>query len=347
MRELYMKSGQGFLLVFSITSLSSLTELQELRDQIVRIKDDPLIPLVIVGNKCDLEEDRAVSRARAFSVSSSWNNAPYYETSARARRNVDEAFVDLCRQIIRKDTINAKDAAALDKDLMSVGAFSIDQLMELAGLSVSQALYKVHPLSSGKNILVACGPGNNGGDGLVAARHLFHYGYTPTIFYPKPTKSEIYERLATQLRNLGVPFTEDFEGSLQESHHVIDAIFGFSFSGQVRDPFRSVISALESTKVPVLAVDAPSSWSIEDGPPKEGPGAKFMPQTLVSLTAPKPLVRRFGGRHFMGGRFLPPSVAEKYGLDYPTYPGVDQIVEEESEIGEKKGQSEKLAERHL
>lgn len=98
-----MKSGQGFLLVFSITSLSSLTELHELRDQIVRIKDDSNIPLVIVGNKSDLEEDRAVSRSRAFSVSQSWNNAPYYETSARRRANVDEAFVDLCRQIIRKD----------------------------------------------------------------------------------------------------------------------------------------------------------------------------------------------------------------------------------------------------
>jgi Ras-related protein Rap-1B len=98
-----MKSGQGFLLVFSITSLSSLTELAELRDQIVRIKDDASVPLVIVGNKCDLEEDRAVSRARAFSVSQNWGNAPYYETSARRRANVDEAFVDLCRQIIRKD----------------------------------------------------------------------------------------------------------------------------------------------------------------------------------------------------------------------------------------------------
>ena len=97
-----MKSGQGFLLVFSITSLSSLTELSELRDQIVRIKDDPLIPLVIVGNKSDLEEDRAVTRARAFSAAQSYN-APYYETSARRRNNVDEAFVDLCRQIIRKD----------------------------------------------------------------------------------------------------------------------------------------------------------------------------------------------------------------------------------------------------
>lgn len=116
MRELYMKSGQGFLLVFSITSLTSLTELHELRDQIVRIKDDPLVPLVIVGNKSDLEEDRAVSRSRAFQVSQSWN-APYYETSARARRNVDEAFVDLCKQIIRKDmaTRQVREMEKLDR----------------------------------------------------------------------------------------------------------------------------------------------------------------------------------------------------------------------------------------
>jgi len=106
MRELYMKSGQGFLLVFSITSLSSLNELYELREQIIRIKDDVSVPLVIVGNKSDLEDDRAVSRARAFAVSEGWGHAPYYETSARRRANVDEAFVDLCRQIMRKDQAN-------------------------------------------------------------------------------------------------------------------------------------------------------------------------------------------------------------------------------------------------
>jgi Ras-related protein Rap-1B len=103
MRELYMKQGQGFLLVFSITSMSSLHELAELREQIIRIKDDPNVPLVIVGNKSDLEEDRVVSRQRAYELSQRWGNAPYYETSARRRANVDEVFVDLCRQIIRKD----------------------------------------------------------------------------------------------------------------------------------------------------------------------------------------------------------------------------------------------------
>ncbi|KAJ0416255.1 ras family-domain-containing protein [Aspergillus carlsbadensis] len=102
-KELYMKQGQGFLLVFSITSMSSLNELSELREQIIRIKDDENVPIVIVGNKSDLEEDRAVPRARAFALSQSWGSAPYYETSARRRANVNEVFVDLCRQIIRKD----------------------------------------------------------------------------------------------------------------------------------------------------------------------------------------------------------------------------------------------------
>lgn len=77
---------------------------------------------------------------------------------------------------------------------------------------------------------------------------------------------------------------------------------GFSFSGEVREPFPAVIQALEETKLPVTSVDAPSSWNIEDGPPKSGLGSTFNPTVLVSLTAPKPLVKYFKGRHFIGGR---------------------------------------------
>ena len=118
-----MKTGQGFLLVFSITSMSSLYELNELREQIRQIKEDGTsppcslhsyihvltlafpdnVPMVLVGNKSDLEDDRAVSRAKAFKTSQDWGGVPYYEASARRRANVDEVFVDLCRQIIMKD----------------------------------------------------------------------------------------------------------------------------------------------------------------------------------------------------------------------------------------------------
>ncbi|PHH82140.1 hypothetical protein CDD83_3355 [Cordyceps sp. RAO-2017] len=111
MRDLYMKTGQGFLLVFSITSPSSLNELAGLRDEIIRMKDDDSVPMVIVGNKADLEETRAVPRAKGFSISQRWG-APYYEASARTRTNVDEVFVDLCRQMLRKDDYYLASAAS-------------------------------------------------------------------------------------------------------------------------------------------------------------------------------------------------------------------------------------------
>lgn len=104
MRDLYMKTGQGFLLVFSITSPSSLEEIAGLREEIIRIKDDETVPIVICGNKADLEEQRAVPRARGFEVSQRWG-APYYETSARNKTNVDEVFTDLCRQILRREDL--------------------------------------------------------------------------------------------------------------------------------------------------------------------------------------------------------------------------------------------------
>ena len=59
--------------------------------------------------------------------------------------------------------------------------FSVDQLMELAGLSVACSVYAEYPPSSHKRILVIAGPGNNGGDGLVAARHLYHFGYSVEV----------------------------------------------------------------------------------------------------------------------------------------------------------------------
>lgn len=144
---------------------------------------------------------------------------------------------------------------------------------------------------------------------------------------------DIDQRLKKQLEDLKVPFTEDFPAALQQTDHIVDAIFGFSFSGEVREPFPKVIEALAATSIPVLAVDAPSSWDIEDGPRDSGPGKGFMPPALISLTAPKPLVKCFKGRHFLGGRFLSPEIAQKYDLDIPEYEGLDQVVEVKVEGG--------------
>lgn len=64
------------------------------------------------------------------------------------------------------------EAAALDPELFSDYKFSVDQLMELAGLACASAIARVYPVDRFQSVLIACGSGNNGGDGFVCARHL-------------------------------------------------------------------------------------------------------------------------------------------------------------------------------
>jgi len=61
MREQYMRTGEGFLLVYSITSRSSFEEISTFQQQILRVKDRDYYPMVVVANKCDLEHERQVS----------------------------------------------------------------------------------------------------------------------------------------------------------------------------------------------------------------------------------------------------------------------------------------------
>lgn len=74
-----------------------------------------------------------------------------------------------------------EEAQKVDEELMGPLGFSVDQLMELAGLACATSLASEYPVASHPRVLIICGPGNNGGDGLVAARHLHHFGYKPQV----------------------------------------------------------------------------------------------------------------------------------------------------------------------
>lgn len=62
LREQYMRNGEGFLLVYSIASRESFKEIHYFHQQILRVKDVAAFPVIIVGNKCDLEFQRQVGR---------------------------------------------------------------------------------------------------------------------------------------------------------------------------------------------------------------------------------------------------------------------------------------------
>ncbi|KAI5478495.1 hypothetical protein MNV49_005023 [Pseudohyphozyma bogoriensis] len=261
--------------------------------------------------------------------------------------------------------LTAKEAQDIDAELMGDdGAFSIDQartalLMELAGLSVAQACSSILPLGPklpldengikqkrvNERVLVCCGPGNQGGDGLVAARHLHHFGYAVSVFYPKEQNKDLLVRLKKQCENLELPFIAPppaahssfpmapdaqinaFRRALKTTDWVLDCVFGFSFKGPARPPYDKALVDLKNTDKPIVSVDIPSGWDVEQG---NVDGEYFTPAALISLTAPKKGVEAFarsGGMHWLGGRFIPPEMDAKFGLNLPEYPGSAQAVD--------------------
>ncbi|KAF2355353.1 Small GTP-binding protein domain, partial [Trinorchestia longiramus] len=98
MREQYMRSGEGFLLVFSLTDRNSFNELPRFHKQILRVKDRDVFPMLLVGNKADLELQRAVSTEEVQTLARQLK-IPYIECSAKIRMNVDQCFHELVRSV--------------------------------------------------------------------------------------------------------------------------------------------------------------------------------------------------------------------------------------------------------
>eukprot|EP00727_Mastigamoeba_balamuthi_P010098 m51a1_g5710 putative ras-related protein rap-1b (187) ;mRNA; r:1082416-1083460 len=109
MRDLYMKNGQGFVLVYSIIALGTFNDLAEMREQILRVKDTDRVPMVLVGNKCDLNEQRVVTTDQGQEMARRFGDCVFVEASAKMKINVDRIFLELIRQINESDPRPVKD----------------------------------------------------------------------------------------------------------------------------------------------------------------------------------------------------------------------------------------------
>lgn len=222
--------------------------------------------------------------------------------------------------------INSSVAKQIDESLMTQPGFSIDSLMELAGLSVAQAAHNFIETQPGlstsdintKSILILCGSGNNGGDGLVAARHLKHFYYEPVVVMPTTKKSVLMDNLTKQCADLEIPIMTTLPNNDSATNYklVIDSLFGFSFSGPVRQPYSEIISFLSKTNIPVLSVDIPSGWDVDHGDIYD---TKFKPRALISLTLPKLCTKFYDGIHYIGGRFISSKTAQQFNIKLPNY----------------------------
>lgn len=97
MLDLYIRNSEAFIIVYSVTSKQSFADIKDMKQQIVRIKGTERVPIVLVGNKIDLDQ-RQVSTFEGMALAHQWSSG-FLEASAKNKSNVNDIFVEVVREM--------------------------------------------------------------------------------------------------------------------------------------------------------------------------------------------------------------------------------------------------------
>ncbi len=174
--------------------------------------------------------------------------------------------------MIRLDTEQMK---RLDKKAQDEYGIPGLILMENAGLRASEIAYKLLKKRKKKSVFIFCGPGNNGGDGFVVARHLLNHNVKVRVFLLSTSAKikgdalvnyRILEKMGAQIIALPrVPYLRNASVALSKAGLIIDAIFGIGLNKVIEGFIEEVISQINRANVPVLSLDVPSGLCANTG----------------------------------------------------------------------------------
>ena len=194
--------------------------------------------------------------------------------------------------------LSREQARAIDRIAMQDWGIPGIVLMENAARGIVDLIASFHPPTGGR-VAIVCGPGNNGGDGFAAARHLVNRGYEVEIqmlaaesgFAPE-SDSGINLAVARRMR---IPIRAGID--LSEARFVVDGLFGTGLARPLRDPYLSAVGAINAQKAPVLSIDIPSGLDADDGSIH---GAAVRARWTATMVAPKTGFHRGHGPELTG-----------------------------------------------
>ncbi len=149
-------------------------------------------------------------------------------------------------------------------------------LMENAGKCAAGVALKMLKKQKGKKVSLFSGKGNNGGDGMVTARHLMNKGYEVICYLlgkkeeivsePVKRNLKILEKMKIAIREISdLDSLLKFRREIENSRLLLDAIFGIGLAGKVRSPYCEIIDYINSLRKPVLSLDIPSGLDANTG----------------------------------------------------------------------------------
>lgn len=175
--------------------------------------------------------------------------------------------------------------AKLDEHMVASYGISVTMMMEQAAYRIAELLRMRHP--DKKRVLICAGKGNNGGDGIAAARHLRNFGYQPTLFLMteelggEPARQlEIAKRLETPI----ITEIGELDLALPETELLLDCLIGYNLRGELRDEYKEAVLLLNESGKPIVACDVPSGVDADEGAIHE---PHIRAESILYLSLPK------------------------------------------------------------
>lgn len=159
-------------------------------------------------------------------------------------------------------SLSKKEMMALDAEMIKLG-IDVPRMMELAGFFVAIAATIIIKNKHKKKILILNGTGNNGGDSLVAARHLLNWGYKVDVAFASNKLKPMASHQWRILKNMEVRAAKNI--NYKNHSLIIDGLLGYNIEGNPRNSFARMITAANKSKVPILAIDLPSGLDATTG----------------------------------------------------------------------------------
>ena len=213
--------------------------------------------------------------------------------------------------------LTAEEMATADR--MSIESYGVDvvSLMENAGVAVAKlARTLLGGSTQGKSVCCLAGKGNNGGDGLVAVRHLWNWGASVRVVLAGQRSDfrDIPAKQADTLERMGIPILGPDAG-FGDSQLLIDALLGYGASGDPREPLAGLIRRANASKKQILAVDIPSGMDATTG---NASNPCIAAEATVTFGFPKvgflnPEAKDVLGELFLADISLPSNVYRAYG----------------------------------
>jgi len=205
----------------------------------------------------------------------------------------------------------------VDRLMIEVFGISLLRMMENAGRNLAEmALRMLKERGLGKSVAILCGAGNNGGGGMVAARHLHNRGANVHLICvgdspPKEIPAQQWEILS----KMGLRNEPDF--NLVDANLIIDAIIGYGLKGNPRAGVASIIEKANASGKPILSLDAPSGLDTSSGAPGK---PCIQARKTLTLALPKVGLITKSAKEVVGDLYLadisvPPELYKYLGLD--------------------------------